>query len=468
MMILKLPLLQILVIFSFNWSLGQIKDIPTVPVRHFEKPSNIKEARLQDLQVFEDIVNVNASFSPAKRTEAKAAILKLRLQVDSKSELEFLIELHRIYALSENAHDEGSFHLFPIGWGSLPFRGYWFDGQYRIIRVFPGYEDLLGARITHFGNMAIDEVNVKLKILSGGTLDFFRAVPGDILMTTPAVLNYLDLIPSDKETEVHLVMPDGTTEIRVIKPSPPGRIQNPSTASGRLLFPNFKLDNWIPLLPKPVTPVYLEGDDPMGFPFIYKELGSKGIPFVQFRQNYNTEKQNLPEFIRKIEATWAGKTFPFLIIDLRLNQGGNTLLSQEFFQSLDQYVQENGKIYVTLGKRTMSAGMNAAALIKHGNASDVIFIGEDVGDSEQYFSELNRVSLPNNSKIQWTYSAAKHDLENGCNSPECYWWYFENSNPSIGELRPDIYIPFTFYDYINGRDAILDKIEIIENLDLSE
>lgn len=464
----RLSLLSILVMFFFGSSLGQIKNIPELPVRTFETPSSLNEARLQDLQVFEDIVNVNASFDLASRTEAKASILKLRTHIDSKSELEFLIELHRIYALSKNAHDEGSFHLFPIGWGSVPYRGYWFDGQYRIIRVLPGFEDLLGARITHYGNVAIDEVSVKLKILSGGTLDFFRSVPGDILMTTPAVLHYLDIIPSDNEIEVHLVMPDGTTDVRVIEPSPPGRINNPSTASGRLLFPDFKLDNWIPLLPRPVTPIYLDGDDPLGFPFVYKELGSKGIPFVQLRQNYNTEKQDLPEFIRKIEGIWDGKTFPFLIIDLRLNQGGNTLLSQKFFQSLDQYVQENGKIYVTLGKRTISAGMNAAALIKHGNSRDVIFIGEDVGDTEQYFSELNRVSLPNNSDIEFTYSAAKHDLENGCNLPECYWWYFENSNPGIGELRPDIYVPFTFDDYINGRDSILDKIEIIENVDLSK
>lgn len=462
----KLYLLGLLVILFVESVIGQIKNIPDLPVRNFKAPTSAKEARLQDLQVFEDILDVNASFDSTKRREAKASISKLRSQVESKSELEFLIELHRIYSLSENAHDEGSLELFPIGWGSLPYRGYWFDGQYRIIRVLPGYEELLGARITHYGNVAIDEVNVKLKVLSAGTLDFFRSVPGDILMTTPAVLHYMDIIPSDKEIEAHFVMLDGTTDVRIIKPSPPGRINNPSTASGRLLFPNFKLDNWIPLLPKPFTPIYLDGDDPLGLPFIYKELGSNGIPFIQLRQNYSTEKQNLPEFIENIENLWNGKTFPFLIIDLRLNQGGNTLLTEKFFQSLDQYVQENGKIYVTLGKRTISAGMNAAALIKHGNTRDVIFIGEDVGDTEQYFSELNRVSLPNNSGIKFTYTAAKHDLENGCNLPECYWWYFENSNPKIGELRPDIYIPFTFDDYLNGRDKILDKIEILENEDL--
>jgi hypothetical protein len=467
-MISKFHLLLILFVFSFGSTIAQIKNIPDLIVRNFKTPSSTIEARLQDLQVFEDIVDVNASFNIAKRAEAKISISKLRLHIYSKSELEFLIELHRIYALSENAHDEGRFALFPRGWGSMPFRGYWFDSQYRIIRVLPGYEELLGARITHYGNVAIDEVNVKLKVLCGGTLDFFRSVAGDPLMTTPAVLHYMNIIPSDYKIEVHLVMLDGTTDIRVLKPSPSGRTNNPSTASGRLLFPNFKFDNWIAFVPKPIIPIYLEGKDPLGFPFIYKELGSKGIPFVQLRQNRSTEKQNLKEFIQKIENTWKGKKFPLLIIDLRLNQGGNTLLTQKFFQSLDQYVEQNGKIYVTLGKRTISAGMNAAALIKHGNTSEVIFIGEDVGDREQYWSETNRVSLPNNSDIKFTYSAAKHDLENGCNLPECYWWYFENSNPKIGELRPDIYVPFTFDDYLKGRDSILDKIEIIENVDLSK
>ena len=57
-------------------------------------------------------------------------------------------------------------------------------------------------------------------------------------------------------------------------------------------------------------------------------------------------------------------------------------------------------------------------------------------------------------------------MENGCTAPECYWWYFENANPQVGEIRPDYYTPFTFENYYNGVDEILVKIEELENKEL--
>jgi len=251
-----------------------------------------------------------------------------------------------------------------------------------------------------------------------------------------------------------------------MKPSKPGREANPSTSAGRLLFPNFDLNGWSPARPRPRTPLYLAGDDPMGEPFVYKELGDRKVPYFQLRQNFSTEKQNLPQFVKDIERKWKGRQFPFLVIDLRLNQGGNMLLTQKFFQSLDQYLTKNGKIYVPLGARTFSAGVLGAALIKHGNKKQVVFIGEDVGGREQFWSEVTRVRFPN-SEMRATYSSALHDIKDGCNKrPECYWWYFENANPAIGELRPEIYVPTTFADYYSGKDPILNKIAELENIDL--
>ena len=140
------------------------------------------------------------------------------------------------------------------------------------------------------------------------------------------------------------------------------------------------------------------------------------------------------------------------------------LLTQKFFQSLDQYLTKNGKIYVPLGPRTFSAGVLGAALIKHGNKKKVIFIGEDVGGREKFWSEVKRVRFPN-SEMRATYSSALHDIKDGCNKrPQCYWWYFENANPAIGDLRPEIYVPTTFADYYSGKDPILNKIAELENI----
>ena len=68
----------------------------------------------------------------------------LKRNAGKTSDVEFLIDLHKAVALGDNAHSEGRLGLFAKQFGSLPFRGYWFDSKYYIIRVDSGYESLLG------------------------------------------------------------------------------------------------------------------------------------------------------------------------------------------------------------------------------------------------------------------------------------------------------------------------------------
>lgn len=445
---------------------SQVYEVPDPPEFNFAKATNVTEERLQDLLALEPFLELNKSYTSETRTQAGALLNSLRNNVDNLTHMEFLFGLQSIVALGDNGHSEGRLALFPQTFGSLPFRGYWFDSKYHIIRVKPGYEDLLGARVTHYGDVSIEEVNAQMSVISGGTLEFFRSVSGDSSMATPALLHHMGFITSPNEVEVHFVFPDGSTDVRLMEPSQPGQADNPSTAAGRMLFPRFDMNGWTPLEFSGGSPLYLKGDNPLGEPFQYRALGVQGTPYFQMRGNSSTRAQSLPEFIIDMEGQMADQKYPVIIADLRLNQGGDTLLTAEFMLSLPNYLTENGKIYVVLGNRTFSAGMNAAALIKYAGGDRVMFIGENVGDREQYWSETNRYALPN-SDMRVTYAVGLHDLENGCaDRPECYWWWGENVNPAIGEILPDIFIVTTFEDYSSGSDPVLIAISKMEGIEL--
>ena len=67
------------------------------------------------------------------------------------------------------------------------------------------------------------------------------------------------------------------------------------------------------------------------------------------------------------------------------------------------------------------------------------------------------MTLPN-SGLSLQFATGLHDYYDGCyRFPQCYWVDFL-FNVSIGSLNPDIVIPFTFDDYLNGRDGVIDYI----------
>ncbi len=90
-----------------------------------------------------------------------------------------------------------------------------------------------------------------------------------------------------------------------------------------------------------------------------------------------------------------------------------------------------------------------------------IVVGQEMGDSERFWAENNILSLPH-SGAMLSFSLGLHDLGAGCTSlPECnnYWTL---NNIAVGKFRLDFHVPFSFADYANGRDAVMEKVLDLE------
>ena len=104
-------------------------------------------------------------------------------------------------------------------------------------------------------------------------------------------------------------------------------------------------------------------------------------------------------------------------------------------------INQKGKVFVIIGRRTFSAAMNAAIDLKKNTKA--IFVGEPSRGKPNGYGELGSFRLPNS------------DLKVEC-SVEYY-----NFIPELGDtdyFPLDVRIENSFSDYLAGRDRIMDTI----------
>ena len=166
--------------------------------------------------------------------------------------------------------------------------------------------------------------------------------------------------------------------------------------------------------------------------------------------------RSITDFIASVAAE-LGKARPrHLIIDLRLDYGGDFTTTAKFLMSLRNFLEDDGTIYLLTSHVTFSAGILSAAYVQHGAPDHVVSIGQAVGDRERFWSESPGYSLPH-SKMRLKYALQMHDVADGCEEPSiCFPHHL--APVAVGSLSPDVLQPLTFEDYVNGRDAAIEKI----------
>lgn len=137
-----------------------------------------------------------------------------------------------------------------------------------------------------------------------------------------------------------------------------------------------------------------------------------------------------------------------IIVDLRGNSGGNSEILNPFTERLRSYVESNSnvKVYVLVGRETMSSGMFAIFRIKDA-APDTVCIGEPTGGAIDCYGDVKVFYLPN-SQLPVQYSTK----------------YFEFSKTFKYEIKgsntytPDILLSPSIEDLADGNDVVLNYV----------
>jgi hypothetical protein len=432
--------------------------VPTLLTRSIElpPPANRLEAWRQDLDfAVTHLREYDRSFSAEARVEFLRAIAALNLDLPHRNDDQILAALSRAVAMGGNAHTR--MRLDPTRQDNFttefPLRIWWFHDGPWVIKAAPAFRRALRCRVVAIDGHAVTEARREVARLFAGN-DAWADYIVPIYFTSPDLLHGLGLIRSRREASWTFEDASGARFDLHIKATPVDRSAAPTEA-------------WQDLSPLTVTgqppwptalaaqadhfPLYLRHPE-RAYWFTY--LPESGVLYFQFNRSEEDEAgPSLEAFGDSLIAFARRASVRNMVVDLRLNSGGNLEVAKDFIKTLarGEWADRPGRLFVITGHCTFSAGLYHAAQMKQ--FSPAIFVGEPVGDRLDYWAEGGQIVLPNSGVVIW-YSNGFHrysQTDYRENQP-----YYEEL--SIPALAPDISTPLLSADYFAGRDPALEAV----------
>lgn len=398
----------------------------------------------QDLKIFEaQVLDVDRSFSPAARAEAKRRLQGLEARLGAATILEAQIEVCRIAALADNGHTgcRSEPQAPSVDVGFYPLNG----GVY-VFSAGPGQTDLLGGRLVAVDGRAIGEVQRTVRTLAGGR-PAWRDLNSVYAYSRPAVLHALGLAREADAAVFRIRTPDGRIVERRLQASGPS-----AQATG--------------ILPPGRTPWSWQDQ---GTRLRWRDAPEHGAIFVQLRTNMSEPGHPIGEFLAEVERQRAALGRKTVILDLRNNGGGDLTLTREFLAAWPGRVGPDGRFIVLVGPRTFSAAIADAAYLKQAGGRQVMLVGQAPGDGMMFFAEGRPVRLQSLG-LSVQPATERDDLKDGCRPyTDCHAALARPGGPtatpaeraalikpmpvSVPSLDPDVPAPTTVGDFLEGRDS---------------
>ena len=388
-----------------------------------------------DLQLLAREVKRKAypKFRGAREAEFSVAVRKLDEAIPNLTDAQVVVEFAKLLRVVGDGHTGLLGALRPEFVQTLPVQFYLFEEGLFIISADPKYKDLLGAQVLKFGSRTIDEMIKGLEpIIARDNEIWIKQIAPYRLRHLP-LLNALGLIPDAQNVTLSLRLLNGkeqtvTMAADATQPNIWNNKPNP--------------EKWINLaqtLPQP-APLYLKN---AGAPYWFEYLADKKTVYFQFNTVRNDQKEPLNAFSERLFKFINESDVEKLVIDMRWNNGGNTLLLTPLVQGLikNEKINRRGKLFVIIGRRVFSAAQNAATFFER--STNATFVGEPTGSSPNFVGEEDPFLLPY-SKIM-------------VNVSDLYW---ESALPMDERtwIAPQIYVPPTFEAFRANRDTALEAI----------
>jgi hypothetical protein len=373
-----------------------------------------------------------APFAIQPEAEFDLAVAELRDAIPGLDDTQILIGLMKLVRYLDDGHAR-------IAWPKddkelsrmLPVDMFLFTEGLYVIGTAPGCERLLGARVERIGSRAVDDVMAALDPIIPRDNEHWLTLRFPVLIRYPAILKGLGI---DQALTVRLA--DGTVdEVRLEATAaefhwdryPPGWVALADTVT---------LDGG-GLVPRPLHLRQRE------LPFWFEYRPADDLVYFQFNAVRDHPAETFAAFCDRLFGFVEDRNAGRLVIDMRWNGGGNTLLSQHLLHHLiaSKRLSRRGALFVIIGRLTFSAAQNTVTAIER--ETSAIFVGEPTGSRPNFIGERIDFELPY-SKVQ-------------ANAADLFW---QTSWPTDHRTwtAPDIYTPPTFEAYRRNQDPALDAI----------
>jgi hypothetical protein len=372
-------------------------------------------------------------FHAITREEFEAAINRLNERIPTLARHQIIVEMARIVALLGRVADgHTSLPLVPPPHGDVPFRiGFrryaiklyiYGDGCF-VQSASPEFAGIVGARVVKIGSFSAEEAfKTTSEIVSRDN----EMTPKDRvpeLLVIPEVLHALGIIENMEKARFTFEL-KGAQKVLELSPMVAGQ--------------NVK---WVDAREASDPPLWLK--DPQNN-YWFEYLPDKRTIYFQYNAVVNKHGgESLSDFFKRLFTFIDGHAVDRFVIDMRLNRGGNGILSWPLIYRIirSDKINQRGKLFTVIGRRTFSAASQTAVWL--GMHTNTTFVGEPTGGGVNVYGDHASIVLPNSGVEVWV-------------AP----YFFQNSYPwdKRSWIAPEIRAELSAEDYRSNRDPALAAI----------
>ncbi len=355
--------------------------------------------------------------SPVKTERFKAAIAELDKAVPQLDDSQITVGIMKAVAGLGASHT--MVPPFGNGFHSYPIQLAWFpDGMHVITAPRDAFE-VLGARLVQIADTPVADVLGRLSAVVSheNTPSFESFAPQYVVVAE--VLSGLRITPAPDHATFVFETLTGNRLAKDFKAQP----ENTEMRTMRLL----------------ARPLYTTRPE---LAYWFEYLADSGTLFFEYRQCREMPRKPFQQFTAELMDFAGTHKVERLVVDLRQNGGGNSAVLEPFLVAIarNKRLREPGRLFVIIGRGTMSSGLFNAVDLKLKNQA--ILVGEASGGKPNHFGNVKEIQLTK-SRLRVHYSAE-------------YWRTWPDD--AALSLLPDIRADDTWADYLAGNDPALRAI----------
>jgi tetratricopeptide (TPR) repeat protein len=317
-----------------------------------------------------------------------AAVKNLSERIPKLARHQIIVEMARIVAMVKDGHTNIAPTRDPkIGFRSLPIKLYLFKDGLFIRAAMSEHASLVGARVIKIGDATVDEAFARAREIIGRDNEMDVRFYAPHLLAMPEILHALGLI-ENMET-VHLTIEQGGKRRDVVlHPAGAADLIPPDTDTTWVAKPG-----WVDMRDGASAPLPLWLKDPND-KFWFEYLKNTRTLYAQINQVSNKEAETLAEFSKRLLSFAEDNPVEKLVLDLRLNRGGNgSLLRPLEIGLIKSKLNQPGKLFTIIGRSTWSAAQFLLNRLE--KYTEVTFVGEPSGSSGNVYGDSRKITLPN-------------------------------------------------------------------------
>jgi hypothetical protein len=364
-----------------------------------------------------------------------AAVDRLASRLGELDDDQIVVEFAKIATMAGDGHS--GILWFPPGDTYYPLRLRYFENELYLDSTTKQNGSLVGARLIGVDRTSSAEL---LRLMSG-------VIPHDpenlglvlryapTLIVSSNVLHGLGVTNTSGEATFHFEKGGSVFDVTL---QPEAAL---TTLFGNIEFVGrvySRIPGWIDARKDGPVPLWLQSNDRNWATYI----PTSNVEYVQFNRVLDGSDETLADFFASVFASIDRYHPEKLILDLRLNNGGNNTLLTPLLAGIRERAPINRRphLFVIIGPTTYSAAQNFVNRLQL--AAQPIFVGEPTGENVNSYGDPSVFELPN-SHIAFGMSTR-------------YW----QDLPGDARIAtaPDLPAPMSIDDYINNRDPAMDAI----------